>query len=263
MKDDQNGNNGNRWRFIVNPAAGGGKVRRKWPALERQLYTKGFHFDVVFTERKFHAAELAVQAIAEGIRQIVAVGGDGTAHEVVNGIFTQNTCPPEDVTFTLLPIGTGNDWIKTHRIPKNFGNWLLFFQKGKTSFQDIGRLDYQENGSTERRYFINVAGLSYDGYVARQAEQYKSLASNTFLYLFLIFRCLFQFRIPRSGVQFGGRTAEDFFYTINIGICRYSGGGLQLVPHALPDDGLLALTLIKRVRKWGCCSSPLCFIWAK
>jgi diacylglycerol kinase (ATP) len=249
MRQKQNEINDCHWLFIANPAAGGGKVRKQWPALERSLKEAGISFDVVFTEKKRHASELAARAIAGGARHIVGVGGDGTAHEVVNGIFQQTACPPEEVTFTLLPIGTGNDWIKTHRIPKNSGQWLRFFQQGKTVFQDIGWLTYHKNGREHKRYFLNVAGLSYDGFVAQKADEYKSRASNTLLYLFLIFRCLFQFKIPRSGVLFDGQTLESNFYTINIGVCRYSGGGLQLVPHAVSNDGKLALTLIKRVSK--------------
>jgi YegS/Rv2252/BmrU family lipid kinase len=237
------------WRFIANPVAGQGKVKRRWNNMERQLRKAGIRFEVVFTERKFHAADLAQEAIEQGCRHLVAVGGDGTAHEVINGIFRQTACPPREVTFALLPVGTGNDWIKTHRIPKNFRRWLAYFQAGKTSYQDVGWLTYRENGREKKRYFFNVAGLSYDGYVARQGERYRHLVTNTLFYLFLIFRCLFQFRIPKSGVTFDGQVITNRFYTINAGICRYSGGGIQLVPHAQPADGKLALTLVRRVSK--------------
>ncbi|MCF8244866.1 MAG: diacylglycerol kinase family lipid kinase [Saprospiraceae bacterium] len=239
------------WRFIVNPAAGGGTVRKCWPAIETQLRDAGINFEAVFTERKYHAAALAEQAVAEGYRLLVAVGGDGTAHEVVNGIMRQTTCPPEEVTFTLLPVGTGNDWVKTHRIPKNSRKWLAFFQNGTTTLQDVGWLNYRENGQEMKRYFINVAGLSYDAYVAKRAEAYKTLISSTIFYLFLIFRCLFEYRVPRIRVVFDGKTVEKPLYTINIGICRYSGGGLQLVPQAIPDDGKLALTLAGHISKLG------------
>ena len=230
---------------------GGGTVRKRWPEIEAQLRTAGLAFDAVFTERRFHAAELAEQSITEGCRHLVAVGGDGTAHEVVNGIMRQTTCPPEEVTFTLLPVGTGNDWVKTHRIPKSIPQWVAFFQAGKTTFQDVGWLTYQENGTEQKRFFINVAGMSYDAYVAKRAEAYKTQLSSTFFYLLLIFRCLFEFRVPRLRVVFDGKTVEERLYTINIGICRYSGGGLQLVPHAIPDDGKLALTLAGHISKLG------------
>ena len=251
MRQQQNENTSKKWRFIVNPMAGGGTVRRRWPEIETQLRTAGINFDAVFTEGKYHAAALAEQAIAEGTYYLVAVGGDGTAHEVVNGIMRQTTCPTEEVTFTLLPVGTGNDWIKTYRIPKDSRKWVAYFQKSASTMQDIGWLTYHENGQEKKRFFINVAGMSYDAYVARRSEAYKTQVSSTLFYLFLIFRCLFEFRVPRIRVKFDKRVIEKRLYTINIGICRYSGGGLQLVPHAIPDDGKLALTLAGHISKLG------------
>ena len=249
MQLDKNEKINEKWLFIVNPAAGGGKVGKQWPEIEKAMQAARIPFTVVFTEKKLHATSLTVQAILDGFRQIVAVGGDGTGNEVVNGIFQQTTCPTETVTFTMLPAGTGNDWIKTHRIPKNSGQWIKFFQQAVTSFQDIGWLTYQENGREHQRFFLNVAGLSYDAYVAKRAEAYKSQVSNTVFYLFLIFRCLFEFKIPRIKLCFDGKTVEDRLYTINVGVCRYSGGGLQLVPQAIYDDGKLALTFARRLSK--------------
>ncbi len=251
MVENKGKNSNPCWRFIVNPVAGGGTVRKQWPGIEALLRNAGISFDAVFTEGKYHAATLAEQAIAEGTRHLVAVGGDGTAHEVANGILRQTTCPSEEVTFTLLPVGTGNDWVKTHGIPKNHKKWVAFFQTGKTSYQDVGWLTYQADGGDQKRYFINVAGLSYDAYVAKRAEAYETQVSSAIFYLFLIFRCLFEFRVPRLRVVFDGRTMEERIYTINIGICRYSGGGLQLVPHAIPDDGKLALTIAGHLSKLG------------
>ncbi len=251
MSKPQNENSAKNWLFIVNPVGGGGAVRKRWPAIEALLRASGIAFDAVFTERRFHAAELAERAIAEGRRHLVAVGGDGTAHEVVNGIMRQTTCPPDEVTFTLMPVGTGNDWVKTHHIPKNSSQWVEFLKNGQTTFQDVGWLTYHDGGGEQKRYFINVAGLSYDAYVARRSEAYKMQLSSTIFYLLLIFRCLFEFRVPRLRVVFDGNTVEKPLYTINIGICRYSGGGLQLVPHAIPDDGKLALTLAGHISKLG------------
>jgi diacylglycerol kinase family enzyme len=219
--------------------------------MEAALREAGISFSASFTERKFHAAALAELAIAEGNRHLVAVGGDGTAHEVVNGIMRQSYCPPDEITFTLLPIGTGNDWVRTHGIPKKHGDWAFFLQNADTVSQDVGWLSFQQNGVPGKRYFINVAGLSYDAYVAKRSEAYKTQLSSTVFYLLLVFRCLFEYRVPRLRVCFDGKEVVGRFYTINLGICRYSGGGMQLVPHALPNDGKLALTLAGRISKLG------------
>ncbi len=241
------------WRFIINPAAGGGRAGRRWSDYSKKLQAAGIRFDAVFTKEKKHAIELAKTAVEEGCRHLVAVGGDGTAHEVINGILQQNACPSQEVIFALLPVGTGNDWIRTHRIPKQFDRWLAVFLQGKTTVQDAGWMAFFHEGREEKRFFLNVAGFAYDGFLAQKAAvQGKGLSwmPSAIAYLWLIFRCLFQFQPPRARVRFDGQTVEQAYYTINVGVCRYSGGGIQLVPHALPADGKLALTLIRGVGKF-------------
>ncbi len=245
----QSEGNEKNWLFIVNPAAGSGKVGKNWPAIEQQLRTAGIHFDAVFTKKKLHATFLAAQAIEQGYTKLVAVGGDGTGNEVVNGIFGQTACPPEMITFTMLPGGTGNDWIKTYRIPKKTKLWVRYFKNATCSFQDVGWLTFQQDGREQKRYFHNVVGLSYDAYVATRAEGNKMAVSNAVLYLFFVLRCLFEFKIPRIRLEYDGQVLEDKLYTINAGVCRYSGGGLQLVPQAIPNDGKLALTYARRIAR--------------
>jgi YegS/Rv2252/BmrU family lipid kinase len=240
----------NQWFFIVNPAGGNWEVQRRWPELEAQLRASGLDFELEFSQQRGHPIEIAEQAIGRGFRQIAAVGGDGTCHEVVNGIMRQSAVPSAEVKFALLPVGTGNDWVRTWQIPEPGEDWIRMLRHGKTALQDVGVVDFlAENGKPSRRYFINVAGLAYDAYVARRAIARGKHPFTRFLYLWLVFRCLFEYRLTRSRLEFGDQSLEDFFYTINVGICKYSGGGMQLVPHALPDDGLLALTYARRMTK--------------
>ena len=235
--------------FIVNPLAGGGKAGKLWPGISHKLKTIGIAFESVLTSGKMHACSLTAQAIAKGYRRIIAVGGDGTAHEVANGILGQTTCPSSDVLFSIFPIGTGNDWIKEHRIPNKLAPWIAMLQQGKPVFQDAGQVQFQSESGPQNRYFINVAGLAYDAFVVRKAIQENTFIGGKLGYLWLIFRSLFAFKIPKSTVIFEGKEATDHFYSINIGICRFSGGGIQMVPQAKPNNGLLALTLVKRVSK--------------
>ncbi|HFA49687.1 MAG TPA: diacylglycerol kinase family lipid kinase [Bacteroidetes bacterium] len=248
MQIFQNKSTGIKWRFIVNPMAAKGAVGRRWEKIERLLHAAGISFDHVFTKRKLHAVDLAKEAIGNGCRHLVAVGGDGTAHEVANGICQQKTCPPASVTFAMLPIGTGNDWIKTHRIPKKFHKWLACFKNGKTVFQDIGYIVFQNNNKKHKRYFINVAGLSYDGYLVKKSLCFSTFFSGALYYLELTARCLFTYKIPAAAIVFNNKKNSGKYFTINIGIGRYSGGGMQLVPHAVPDDGCLALTLAGNIK---------------
>lgn len=239
------------WYIIANPAAGKNAVAHQWQSL--QIFLQEYLPDhlVVLTERRGQATELAIEAIRQGHRKIIAVGGDGTNFEVINGILQQQEVPSTDISYALLPVGTGNDWIRTHGIPKDWHQWLEMLNAGHTLLQDVGVVQYFSNGEPAQRFFVNVAGMAYDAFVVRYAEQHKRWIIHKTLYLFLVFRLLFKYRLARARVIFNNQIVEDYFYTINIGICRYSGGGMSLVPHADPADGQLALTLARKVSKIG------------
>ncbi len=122
-------------------------------------------------------------------------------------------------------------------------------KKENTYLQDIGVASYFRNGRQKICYFANVAGMAYDAFVVKYSESNKKWVSNKLMYLFLTLKCLFQYKLQKSKVTFDGQEEENYFYTINAGICRYSGGGMQIVPHAIPNDGLLALTLARKISK--------------
>ncbi len=244
--------NEGKWGIIVNLTAGGGAVKKHWPAIESALKAGLPVAQVWFTEYPKHAIELVKTAIEAGCRHLIAVGGDGTNHEVTNGILMQQIVPSGAIIYALLPVGTGNDWARMYRIPSMPEPWLKMVQEGKTRFQDVGMVTYATaDGQTGMRYFVNVAGMAYDAFVVEYAESRRSQSVGRFYYLMMILRCLFRYRHAKSRVHHNGSSAEDHYYTINVGICRYSGGGIQMTPHAIPDDGLLALTLAGRISKIG------------
>ncbi|MEY3050887.1 MAG: hypothetical protein RLY31_672 [Bacteroidota bacterium] len=249
-----------KWIFIVNPLAGSGKAGREWPNWERCLRAACIDFEVFRTDGPGDATRLATAVIGRGYRKVVACGGDGTANEVANGILTQRHCPPETVIFTVCPVGTGNDWIRTHRIPRRQAAWVRYLKEGRAGYQDVGWICCQVGGDTIRRHFINVAGLSFDGYLARESAGWKGRLPASLFYVRLMLRGLFRFVVPELTVGIPAGSVTDRFYTVNIGICRYSGGGMRLVPQADPTDGRLALTTVRKVGKLGVLlATPLFF----
>lgn len=236
------------WYIIANPTSGSGAVRKRWPAIEQLLQEMGFSYSAHFTERPGHATQLAEGAILKGHRYLLGIGGDGTNHEIANGILGQNFVASAEVTYALLPVGTGNDWARMYRLARDPRQRLRDILVGKTVLQDAGLAKYQRDGISEQRYFVNVAGLAYDGYIGQQMVQHR--VTNRLQYLWLVTRYLFQYRLTKARIRYDQRQVEDFFYTINVGLCRYSGGGMQLVPQAVPDDGLFALTFARRLQKW-------------
>jgi diacylglycerol kinase (ATP) len=235
------------WHIIANPAARGWAVERQWPQIERLLQELGFAYTVHFTERRGHAAQLVENALLKGGRYILGIGGDGSNHEIVHGIFSQQFVPPSEISYALLPFGTGNDWARQYQIPNDPRLRLQRLLELKTVQQDIGWVQYQRDGQTLSRYFVNVAGMAYDGFIGKKLIE--NPAKNKAHYLLKVAQYLTAYKLTKARITFDGQSVEDYFYTINIGLCRYSGGGMQLVPQAIPDDGLFALTFARQISK--------------
>jgi YegS/Rv2252/BmrU family lipid kinase len=238
-----------KWFLVCNPIARSGQMEKRWPELQARLIAHKLDYDFQFTRANNHAIEITQEMIREGYRKIAVVGGDGTVNEVVNGIFTQKHTDPSGITFGLIPLGTANDWARTHRIPADFDKAVLLLKNGSNRQQDIGLATFQRDGITRRRYFNNVAGMSYDAFVVKYIEEHGNRNMNKLKYVYYILHCLFMFKLPEALIRYENREYKGNVYTINVGICKYNGGGLRLVPQAIPDDGKFALTFAKKLSK--------------
>lgn len=240
-----------QWYVIANPVSGQGKAGNNWTDLQQKIASYLPVSDWAVTTENGHATELVKRAIAQGYRRILTVGGDGTNHEVANGILSQSAVRPIDIHHALLPAGTGNDWARTHSIPTKPDDALSMIAKGHTTLQDVGLINYQSHDKPVSRYFVNVAGLAYDGYLVQRSMQRKPGEGGKLFYLSLVTKCLFEYYLQEAVVEANGQSYQDFFYTINFGIGKYSGGGMQLVPHAEPDKGAFAVTLAGQISRLG------------
>jgi YegS/Rv2252/BmrU family lipid kinase len=239
----------NKWFVAINPMAGGGKAKKNWGEISQLLRQMGIEFDFGFSRQHAHLITLVREAVVGGYRKIIAVGGDGTANEAINGICTQDEVPTKEITFALIPCGTGNDWIRTHGIPNNYKKAILLIQAGKTQMHDVGYVSYhaQDNGEQRGRYFLNVAGMGYDAYVTHASMTRNRVLPDKLFYMYLIMSCTLSYKSKKARLWIDGQLQEGNYYSMAMGICKYNGGGAQFVPHAVADDGLLALTLIKKV----------------
>jgi len=239
-----------KWFLICNPIANGGKMIRQWPELQQALDRAKIDYEYVFTESNNQAIGLTMDKIKEGYRKFAVVGGDGSINEVVNGMCMQKEVSMEELLMGLIPLGTANDWARTHRLPNDIPAALHILEHGVIRRQDLGLAVYEMKGETRRRFFNNVAGMSYDAFVARYLEGLGGSNLSKWKYIYYVLRCLFMFRLPLAKVSFDGQVMDGKMYTINVGICKYNGGGLRLVPQAVPDDGLLALTIAGNLSKF-------------
>ncbi|WGS64714.1 diacylglycerol/lipid kinase family protein [Marinitoga aeolica] len=237
--------------LIVNPHSSGAKAIKLWPNIKETLEKEGFKFEYEFTKGKMDAYNITIDAIKKGYRKIIAVGGDGTANEIINGIFNQNYVDTKDIVVGVIPTGTGNDWGKTIGIPNDYLQAINIINKGNIFTQDIGKVLYYENNEKKERYFINIAGMFFDAVVTKNTNKSKDKnKSGTFSYLLNLLTTLFKYKSQKAEINIDGKIIKEKIFTMAVGICKYSGGGMKMLPNAIPNDGYFDITLVKEVPKF-------------
>ena len=201
---------------------------------------KKIYFSFAFTQYPKHELILTDNAIKQGYRKFISVGGDGTLHHVVNGIMKQRYTKTTDIVLGVIPLGTGNDWIRTYKIPNSIEKSLKIIINNKTCYQDIGCIDLI---SGEKEYYNNLAGIGYDGYVVEKLKSLKKLGAIAFLLSGLY--GLFFYKKSNYEINFRNNIVKEKCLMILFGICQYSGGGLQITKEPDPKDGLLDITIVK------------------
>ena len=230
------------WFIIANPIAGNQKFSKQWKEIQQLLNSKNIDYSFVFTQFSKHEIELVQNAIQQGFRNIISVGGDGTLHNIVNGVMMQRYVKSSDITIAVLPIGTGNDWIKTYNIPNNIKRAVDIISERKTILQDIGQI---ETAIGKISYFNNVAGLGYDGYIAKKLQELKRLGPISYLiagiYGFLFYKkSIFKIAMNQTII-------ETTCLMTMVSICKFSGGGMQFSKKGDPIDGLFDITIVKNI----------------
>ena len=240
----------NKWLIVVNPMASVGKSGKDWPLIKQLLVNEGIEFDDVLTEYPRHAIEIVRNAIVEkGYRKFIAVGGDGTNNEVINGIFTQDVVSTTEITMAALPIGTGNDWRRTFNIPLEYDEVIKIIKEGFTFAHDIGKLTYYNDGDSKIRYFLNAAGTGLDEMVCSSTNLLKQQCKGgTICYLISLVKCLWKYKVTHVQIEVDDQMVfDDNILSVSVGNCRFNGGGMMMMPKAIPDDGLLDITAIRKV----------------
>jgi YegS/Rv2252/BmrU family lipid kinase len=235
-------NDVNSWFIIANPTSGNGNFSKNWKDIEQFLIAKNIKYSYAFTQFSKHEIELVQTAIQQGFRNFITVGGDGTLHHVVNGIMTQRYVKSSDITIGVIPLGTGNDWIKTYNIPLNIEKSIEIIQQKNIILQDIGVLETEDKTIT---YFNNVAGLGYDGFIVNKLKKLKPFGSLS--YLIAGTYGLFFYKKSVFKVHFNDTEVETNCLMTILGICKYSGNGMQFTKDVNPTDGFLDITIAKNI----------------
>jgi diacylglycerol kinase (ATP) len=230
------------WFLIVNTTSGNGKSKKNWNKISDELKKQNIQFSFTFTNYSKHEEELVENAIKNGFTKIISVGGDGTLHHVVNGIMKQKLVETNTIQLAVIPIGTGNDWIKTYNIPTKIEKSIAIIGKQKTILQDIGKLETNNNTIT---YFNNVAGIGYDGYVVNKLKKLKRFGGIAYL-LSGLAGLLFYKPIDFT-IEINNEKLQEKCLMVVFGICQFSGGGMQFTKDINPSNGLFSITIAKNL----------------
>ncbi|MBR6104268.1 MAG: diacylglycerol kinase family lipid kinase [Paludibacteraceae bacterium] len=230
------------WGVILNPKAGSKKVDGKQTICDA-LKSGGISGEYRFSEYAGHATILARELVADGFRNFLIVGGDGSVSEVVDGLMTSGV-DSHELTIAIIPSGTGNDWCRYWKIPKKIGLCLDMIRQGKKQWIDIGRLSYFRQDSLVEKYFINSVGLGFDAEIVARAEKLGKFAKGLPVNYFLgLVGSMAKTKSKHLVMETDNEVFEGKVYTMSIANGPYSGGGIKQTPDASPTDGLFDILL--------------------
>lgn len=224
---------------IVNPAAGKGRARRAWNTLRPSLQSAGLRFEEVLEERPRQAVPLAEQAARDGYDVVVAVGGDGTVHEIINGLMRGR--PDHPPTLAVIPGGTGNDFARGVGIPKNPAAAADLLLNGTRRRVDLGHVN--------DRYFGGISGVGFDAEVAYAVNHWPKWIGGTTVYVAAILKMLATYSPAETRISIDGQQQTLAMFLLAAANTCWYAGGMYMAPHARPDDGLLEVIVARDLGK--------------
>jgi diacylglycerol kinase (ATP) len=235
-------------KIIVNPTSGRGAGEPAIPVVEELLRGLGLSFDLVRTDRPWHAAELAQQAALEGYEVVVAVGGDGTANEVLNGLMlAQKAGTGNRTAMGVVSVGRGNDFAYGVGVPKDMAAACQLLAQGRRHPIDVGRV--VGGLYPQGRYFGNGVGIGFDAVVGFEAVKMTRLHGFPSYIVAALKTIFLYYRAPLVRIQYDGHEVTQLSLMISIMNGRRLGGGFMMAPQALTDDGLFDLCIAGQVSR--------------
>lgn len=237
-----------KYFVIVNPTSGRGLGGRSIQQIESFLKENGVDFTLVQTEGVWHAAELAEGAARDGYNVIVCASGDGTVNEAINGIMRAKKAGYNSTAFTVLGIGTGNDFAGGTGIPTNLSDGLKALLANKRKKIDLG---YVKGGDyPDGRYFGNGIGVGFDAAVGNEAIKVR-WTRGLMAYLIGVIKTVFLYYNPAQVeiVLDDKDVIKQTSLMISVMNGRRMGGGFQMAPQSQPDDGYFDLCIAETASK--------------
>lgn len=230
-----------KYLIIVNPTSGRGYAGKLIPKIEALLRSHHLEYDLVQTERPWHAAELTEKAAREKVDVVVVASGDGTANEAINGLMKARQAGFNHTAVGLLPVGTGNDFAYGMGIRGTLEENIALLAKNTRRWMDIGRVsggDYPQG-----RYFGNGVGVGFDAYVGFVAANIR-WTRGLLAYLIAALETIFvYFQAPTVRIEYEGQSIEQAALMVSIMNGQRMGGGFFMAPNGVPHDNTFDLCI--------------------
>jgi len=229
--------------LIVNPCAGHRKARTHASDIEKQLTRLGLEVTLAHSTERGDITELARQAADAGIKNIAVAGGDGSVCEAVNGLMRS----PAEVALGILPVGTGNDFVKTAGLARNWQDACLDIAAACKLDQPLSQVDA---GICNGHYFMNCLGIGLDARIAMEANKLKHFGGRT-VYLIALVKTLWKgIPRPRAMIEWEGKQLEQEISLITVCNGQVVGSLFRMAPNARIDDGLLDIVIARGVTRF-------------
>jgi YegS/Rv2252/BmrU family lipid kinase len=239
--------------LVVNPAAQGGRLGKRWPELAGEVRRELGGFEEALTRAPGDAERLTTEALESGAGIVVAVGGDGTINEVANGFFDADRPRAPEAALGVLPFGTGGDFRRSIRVPRATRDAARLLAEGHTRTIDVGHLTFTDLADqTRTRVFVNISSFGWSGLVVEIANTSSKRFGAKASFLLAAARGLMRYENQRVRMVFEG----DEQSAVELGVAvvavangRYFGGGMQVAPTAELDDGVFDVVAVADVSK--------------
>jgi len=233
--------------IIANPVAGHGAGERLVPEVSRILSGHGLDFEIVQTKRPWHAAELAEAAAKAGAGTVVAMGGDGTANEVLNGLMSAKASGADSFAMAILTVGRGNDMAYGMGIPTSVEESCRTLVEGHRRTVDVGHV--VGGLYPQGRYFGNGIGIGFDTIVGFEAAKMPRLTGFLAYFVAALKTIFLYYNAPLTRVETDGQTLTLPALMISVMNGQRMGGGFMMAPDGVPDDGMLDLCIVRQVSR--------------
>ncbi|GAB4341793.1 MAG: diacylglycerol kinase family lipid kinase [Candidatus Abyssubacteria bacterium] len=236
-----------RTKFIVNPASANRSTGRLWKQLSEALSGVISPIEASFTTASDHATELTRRALHDGYEMVVAVGGDGTINEVVNGFFEGGSLINPDAVLGVISRGTGSDFIKTLNIPKEIEGAAGALRGRSVRRCDAGRLTaVGRSGEPITRYFINIADFGIGGETVERVNNTTKAFGGFVSFLYGAVVTIFTYKGKRVKVKVDDSyECEKVINNVVVANGQYFGGGMRIAPKAEVNDGLFDILVVE------------------